>query len=303
MFKKLTGIVCAAVVTVCGVFPAFASSTPPVYKVSDNDGHSVYMMGTFHYSKEDSFPIEGIDKVLDDVDTVAFEICGDDMDKIAEQLRAEREAKVKEDKETNGLSDEVLDEICGFINSVKGKEYTREELSTIPLDQIKSLINTSVLEKEGLSSEGTEEYLNKLAKERNLKTVSIEDPQTSLDQLKSHTEKEMGIKQADKEEAAEKAAGQFRLMMLTSPIQGFAVKQVLDLWGKGDVEEFTEAIGQMEDHSEEMAARDALFCDAVKNYLANGEKTLVAVGSAHVFGVETGMLKTLTEEGYSVERI
>ena len=49
--------------------------------------------------------------------------------------------------------------------------------------------------------------------------------------------------------------------------------------------------------------RDALMLEKAKEYIASDETVFFAVGLAHLLDNETGLVKTLTEAGYTVELV
>ena len=72
--KRFIAILLALTLALTAGLTAFADSTPLIYKVSDQEGHSIYMLGTIHVGEDSMYPIQGIDSVLDQCDVVAFEL-------------------------------------------------------------------------------------------------------------------------------------------------------------------------------------------------------------------------------------
>ena len=77
--KKIFAALLALVLAVTAGLTAMADSTPLIYKVTDQEEHSIYMLGTIHVGEESMYPIRGIDQVLDQCDVVAFELGEEDM--------------------------------------------------------------------------------------------------------------------------------------------------------------------------------------------------------------------------------
>ena len=77
--KRILAALLALMLAMTVGLTAMADSTPLIYKVSDQEGHSIYMLGTIHVGEESMYPIRGIDQVLDQCDVVAFELGEEDM--------------------------------------------------------------------------------------------------------------------------------------------------------------------------------------------------------------------------------
>ena len=82
MKKILCMVIIAIVALSCAVAPAFAESHPLMYKVTDQDGHTIYLLGTLHVINQETLPIANLDDVLGKVDTVIFELNEADMEKV-----------------------------------------------------------------------------------------------------------------------------------------------------------------------------------------------------------------------------
>ena len=69
--KKLLCLALVAVMALsCAALPAMADSHPLIYKVTDAEGHYVYLMGTMHVASQDTFPIAKLDEVMGLADTI-----------------------------------------------------------------------------------------------------------------------------------------------------------------------------------------------------------------------------------------
>lgn len=94
--------------------------------------------------------------------------------------------------------------------------------------------------------------------------------------------------------------------------------ELYEAWCKGDLEELTALINEPVDYTgmteDEIKAyeeyygmlqtdRDALMLEKAKEYLASGETVFYAVGLAHLLNEDTGLVKALSDAGYTVELV
>ena len=63
-----------------------------MYKVTDKDGHSIYLLGTMHVISRETLPIAHLDEVLGQVDRVVFEMSEADMQKLTSGNVSDAEA-------------------------------------------------------------------------------------------------------------------------------------------------------------------------------------------------------------------
>ena len=62
--KKILCLAIVAILTLCcAALPALAESHPLMYKVTDKEGHSIYLLGTMHVISGDTLPIARLDEV------------------------------------------------------------------------------------------------------------------------------------------------------------------------------------------------------------------------------------------------
>ena len=93
---------------------------------------------------------------------------------------------------------------------------------------------------------------------------------------------------------------------------------LFEAWCRGDYDELYALVNEEYDTSdmteEELEAyeeymkalvedRDALMLEKAKEYLESGETVFYAVGLAHIIGENTGLIFTLEEAGYTVEKV
>ena len=93
---------------------------------------------------------------------------------------------------------------------------------------------------------------------------------------------------------------------------------LFEAWCRGDYDELCALVNEEYDTSdmteEELEAyeeymkalvedRDALMLEKAKEYLESGETVFYAVGLAHIIGEDTGLIFTLENAGYTVEKV
>ena len=177
--KKILAALLAVALVMTMSFTALADSTPLIYKVSDDDGHEIYMLGTIHVGEESMYPIQGIDDVLDRCDVVAFELDETDLS-IAQEGETEEDIDFWElakellslvDFSGNSLDDETLQR----MSQIEGLESISIVAPFVKLSALASLVECTIMENVGISSErGVEMYLMQLAHDRGMKILGLE---------------------------------------------------------------------------------------------------------------------------------
>ena len=73
--KKIVALfLCLALLTLCAV-PGLAASTPLLYEVKDEAGHTLYLLGTIHVGGEDMYPLsEAVWNAYAAADVLAVEV-------------------------------------------------------------------------------------------------------------------------------------------------------------------------------------------------------------------------------------
>ena len=66
--KKILCLVLTVVLALsCAILPAMADSHPLMYKVTDKDGHTIYLLGTLHMMSQETLPIANLcNRILPD---------------------------------------------------------------------------------------------------------------------------------------------------------------------------------------------------------------------------------------------
>ncbi|MCR4884819.1 MAG: TraB/GumN family protein, partial [Clostridiales bacterium] len=91
-----------------------------MYKVTDKDGHTIYLLGTLHMMSQETLPIANLDETLATVDRVILEVSEADMEKAAKgsvtvsDLGSVLSSMMQMFTLDNGLSQETLELVAGF---------------------------------------------------------------------------------------------------------------------------------------------------------------------------------------------
>ena len=220
---RIFAVLLALVLAMTVSLTALADSTPLIYRVSDSEGHEIYMLGTIHVGDESMYPIRGIDQVLDKCDVVAFELSETEMPLADEE---------EEDIDLWSLVSELLS--CVQLGGSKLDDDTLDRMSQIEgLEGISALayfmkpsalagtVEVTLMENAGVTSEqGVEMYLMQLARDRGLQIV--------------------GLETAEEQDAALASGGDalylYEVKCVVEDPEGYveAIRQMLKAWAEGD---------------------------------------------------------------------
>ncbi len=293
---------------------------PLFYKVTDADGNVMWLLGTIHLGDERTayLPKEIYD-AFDSADAAAFEI---DVIALTEALELGKDKKLIElYYESNFYSDgkSITDDIEKDIYDSAKELFDNLALGTFGdnisnMDMVavgkpnfwSSLLNNTYLEHSfALSmSKGVDLRLLARAKEDGMKIYEIED---------SSRQYTMDIELSD----YHKLNFEFAMECPRSEYSETYL-EMFEAWCDGDLEALTALVNEPVDYTEmteeEIAVyekyekllttdRDALMLEKAKEYLASGETVFYAVGLAHLLNEDTGLVKTLSDAGYTVELV
>ena len=292
MTKRLAALA-ATLILLLSVTAAAADSTPAIYRVTDGEGHFIYLMGTCHILTPDCLPIAGIDELLDGCGAIALEIevAGEGIDTAAGDLL---------ELSGNDLPPETRDRIADYLTS-KGQAALIPLIPNLSANALILLVSTTLLigdDFDGITS--PEIYLNDLAEARGLPLIGLE---TVEDQTQAVTD---GVLIYTDEEADVMLNG----MLDSAPVYAEYISTLQRAWSTGD-EETLRAVSavEMAEGSKDavtrevvITARNDTFRDSVAALLENGGGVFVAVGLMHVYDPQNGLLVRLADEGCTVER-
>lgn len=316
MKKTVCIVIC--LLLAAAALTASAESTPLLYRVTDSEGHAVYLLGTYHIGYADMFPIAGIDAVLDECEAVALEVCGEQ--ELAEARRVwlkGEEAPAEEEEDFlsgmgglaeflgamsfggNGLTNEELAMIAGLLD-MEGAEFFLRSMQPSMLYNITMM---ALCEQAGLSMDySVEYYVIALAEERGLPLMELEGDSMQNELLDSLSE-EANLSMlrellADPEGFLRETFAEVEAWR-TGDREGLAGDTGIE--GSGDPGATDEILAELEAFDEKLTQeRNLAFAEQVKGFLSEGTTVLVAIGAAHVSD-PGGLVDLLSEAGYTVE--
>ena len=278
---------------------AQGESAPLLYRVSNEAGNTVYLLGTIHVGDEEMYPLgETVEKAYQEAEILAVEIdliaLEKDMEKMlrytmACMYGAGESAKDVFSPETYALALEKLEQPEALMNMMRPAMWM-------------SLAQEQSYARLGMSSEwGVDHYLLKRAHEDGKTIVELETLEEQIETLLSLPD----------------AMADYDLwQMLSYPEAADISMQLLfAAWKQGNAEIFSLLLAQEEaavpaELREEYAAyaekmytlRDDAFEKDVVSFLESGKCVLFAVGAAHIIG-DDALASRLEAAGYLVEEI
>ena len=290
--KKLLASLLVLILAAAAALPAFADSTPAIYKVTDGEGRFIYLMGTCHILTPDCLPIAGIDGLLDQCTAVALE-----MD-VNEDLSGAMDAIM--DLSGNTLSEETRGRIADFFDA-KGLGMLNASIPQLSANALSLLVTIfMVMDPSAGELTSPELYLNELAQARGLTLIGLE---TADDQTQALTD---GLMIYTDEEAEEI----INSLLDAADTYAAYIRSLQEAWAAGDeaallaVSRLDQYGGVKSDVTLDVIATDRndVFYDGIVDLIGNGGGVFVAVGLLHVFDPANGLLVQLENAGYTVER-
>ena len=294
--RLLTGLIAAALLL--QPFAAGAESTPLVYRVTDGEGHVLYLLGTIHVGDDDMYPLgSAVEEAYENADILAVEM---DLYAYGGNLFSSLKTAFSlmygaKDNIKNHLSPETY---------ALGVE--KLGLPEIMLQRMKpamwySLAENYISTKAGLdATKGVDYGLLKRAHKDGKQIDELESLESQLATLLSIPESVI-----DYEVQA----------MLTYPEESAqGLRALYEAWRVGDeaalrmmLEESTEADAELSEAYAEYSdtlidSRNDGFEEQALAYLSSGKTALIAVGAFHIIG-ENGLAEKLARAGYTVEEI
>ena len=294
--KKILCLAIVAILTLCcAALPALAESHPLMYKVTDKEGHSIYLLGTMHVISGDTLPIARLDEVLGQVDRVIFEVSEADMEKLANGNMSEAEASqagLTMKVEDNGLSDDTLGLVAGFLSAAYNQTVDPAMLRQLALPVLAQMLQAQFMTLAGYDASGHGVDLEVFRKARQL-SLKIEGVETIEDQ--------MGALNA---ESANTALTEKQILeMMDNPA---LIKEQMDslvnAYNTGDKDTLLKVFTAEGVRSSADAGRNARFLETAEKALKDGGRTLLAIGVYHIIA-EDGLVNALTKAGYTVEAL
>lgn len=283
------------------------SSTPLLYKVTDNKGNIIWLFGSIHVGEDYFYPLP--DYVLDafnKADSLAVEF---DIVAYEKNLKAQMQS-LKAFVYTDGtkISDHLPNDIYNNAKTIlKEQKMYNSSMDYYNVAMWSSLIDNAIYEKIGVNYKlGVDRHLINLAYDKDKTVLDIESADFQYNMLSGFSEK-------------------LQLMLLESSIESYNnevdIKMQLDgmmqVWAKGDEEKLSQMVAEdltdeefteeesklLEEYNTKMITnRNRNMTEWAKNALKNGKKVFICVGAAHIVG-EGAIADELEKAGYTVEII
>lgn len=280
------------------------TSTPLLYKVSDEEGNVVWLFGSIHVGEEYYYPLpDYVNEAYEAADSLAVEC---DIIVAAQDLSMQMDA-LSQLVYTDGtaISDHISQEL--YQRSVEILEENDSYMSVLdyyyPI-MWSSLIDNFIYPMIGADSElGVDMHLLERAHEDGKQIVEIESMAFQYGMMAGFSE-------------------ELQILLLESSIDSYEnleeyeaeLKAMMEAWAAGDEETFAEMMAEdevefsgpeeealYEEYNNEMVLdRNISMADFAEDALASGEEVFICVGAAHVVG-EGAMADLLSERGYTVE--
>ena len=297
--KKILCLALTVLLTLsCVILPALAESHPLMYKVTDQDGHTIYLLGTLHMMSQETLPIAKLDEVLGQVDRVIFEVSETDMEKAASgnvtalDLGSGLSALLQMFTLDNGLSQETLELVAGFLSSAYHETIDAESLRVMSAPMLAQLLNAQFMTLAGYDASGHGVDLEVFRKAKEL-GKKIEGVETMEEQMNAISAESSDVALLDKQ-----------IQELMNHPEQFKEQTdfLINAYNTGDRDTLLTVFTSEGARSSADAKRNALYLEAAKKALADGGRTLVAIGIYHIIA-EDGLVNTLTQAGYTVEAL
>lgn len=281
------------------------TSTPILYKVTDDDGDVIWLFGSIHVGLEEYYPLpdyvmdafEGSDALAVEFDIVAYQedmqaqtaaltaLMYTDGTTIADHIPAELYEKAVEIIDENSMYVSAYDMYCPVLWS--------------------SMLDNIIIEKTGAETDlGVDMHMINLAYDCDKPVLNVESPELQYNLMAGFSE-ELQIM------LLEKSVENFERYNL----YGMAMNMLMKTWMTGDEETL---VLMLNEESQLGTERErelyAEYCDALitqrnlsmtqyaEDALESGDELFICVGAAHIVGPDA-MADLLAERGYTVERI
>lgn len=309
--KKIVALF-LCVVLVCLSCMAFAECTPAFYRVSDSEGHTIYLLGTIHACFPEALELpQVILDAFEKSDVLAVEIDVSGMQSAPESTEGSEDsagdvsdaalealgALYTEDSQREKLGDETFDELCRILSA---PEEFADHLSG---EYLLSMLTMKMIEDAGCSTDyGVDAFLAVKAHEAGKPVAALETVESQLAALTSGS--------------AELTLEQIRQVVVNYEATVVQLRELATAWIHGDTEtlvrlleedseelEGTDVSAESEDYSDRLYSdRNTVFVQQALDYLSRGETAFIAIGAAHILAAD-GIVPVLREQGYTVEQL
>lgn len=279
--------------------------TPALYKVTDNEGHVIWLFGSIHVGRENFYPLPSyVMDAFNSSDAAAFEF---------DLVAAENDYSAQIDmamalmyKDGSTIKDHVSEEVYqAAVEILKENNMYSSVLDMYMPIMWSSSIDMFLTEKSGLDSNlGIDRHLLNLSKENGKEILEVESMEYQTDMMANFSG---GLQEL----LLEGSVGSYK-NYVESVSELYAL---VEAWESGDEGKITAILyEEAEFESEEEKAlyeeySNALIVERNKNMtvyaenaLKSGKEVFICVGAAHIVG-DGAIAENLRELGYTVELI
>ena len=294
--RLLTGLVAAALLL--QPYAAGAESAPLVYRVTDEAGHVLYLLGTIHVGDDGMYPLgSAVEEAYENADIVAVEL---DLYAYGGNLFSSLKTAFSlmygaQDNAKNHLSPET------YALGVEKLGMPEIMLRRMKPAMWYSLAESYIYGKAGLDAmKGVDYFLLKRAHQDGKRIDEMESLESQMATLLAIPEDVI-----DYEVQA----------MLTYPEESAqGLRALFDAWRVGDeaalrmlLTESTEGEAELTEAYDEYSdilidSRNDGFEEQAIAYLTSGKTALIAIGAFHIIG-ENGLAEKLARAGFTVNEI
>ena len=279
-----------------------AGMTPLAWRVEDNDGHTIYMMGTIHFGDEamDHLP-DYFETAYQASDAIAVESDINSILQDSSKMMAIMNMMVYKDGTTikDHISQDTYDRAVALLKDKKAYVASYDLYKPF-LWQV--LLTNAIDAYGGLKAEyGLDMKVLQRAKAENKTILEIEDPDDTFKMLDGLSD------------------GLNELLMLeyltpnAEEEQGKASRELYERWKSGTIDaSMSDDMGltiqesnkvYLEEYKEKILTdRNRNMVKTIEEYIQSGQKVFVLVGTLHFVG-DQGIVKALEADGYTVTRL
>ncbi len=285
--------------------PSYGTATPTLYRVSDKDGHVIWLLGSIHVGRENYYPLPSyVQDAFDQADSLAVEL---DVLAFEKDMNLQIEALsllVYQDGSTikDHIPPALYDRAVSILNAHHSYAPALDYYSPVFWN---SMIESLMVEEIGGNINlGVDRHLINKAYDSKKEILEIESASFQY-----------GILAALPDDVQQ--------MLLNTTVQAYENKTtasneltaLMDLWALGDESGLVAYLNATDNtmSAEEKQAyeqyeqvlvvnRNLTMTDFAEDVLRAGKEVFICVGAAHVVG-DGAMTDLLAQRGYTVERI
>ena len=281
---------------------AEAGSTPLLYRVTDENGHTAYLLGTIHIGRKDMYPLsDAVEQAYAEAEILAVEadILAFSQDLVQMTQMSLALLYGPGDDASRHMSEE------GYAQAIALLDYPEIVLKRMRLAGWISLAEDKVYGMAGLSSDwGVDMHLLRRAHADGKQIDELEGMAEQMEILLAMPDSIAEMQLLSDLDNAEEMAQMYVILLTAWQMGAEETFSGLLSEDEGDLSELPEELrAEYEQYMLSMYEnRNDGFAQQVKDYLSEGKTVLVAVGAAHILG-EEGLVDLLTRDGYTVEEI